>query len=55
MFIGYLEYLPSLHRSKGDDGKMVLRAFVAQDAGDLELSLWDRAIEAREGLASLKP
>jgi len=47
MFIGYLERTAS-----ADNGPLVLRALIAQEASDLQLALWDRAIREREDLES---
>jgi len=44
MFIGHLE------QHDGVDGRFVLRALIAQEASDLQLTIWDRAIREREEL-----
>ncbi|TCD65180.1 hypothetical protein EIP91_003002 [Steccherinum ochraceum] len=53
MFIGYLEPAKSseLRTDAGEEGgMMLLRAIVARSADDLQLAIWDRAIQAREEL-----
>ncbi|RPD78266.1 hypothetical protein L226DRAFT_567930 [Lentinus tigrinus ALCF2SS1-7] len=60
MVLGYLELcpkalpLPVLHAHAPDVGvnpRLILRAIVAEEARGLDMSLWNRAIQAREDAA----